>query len=1341
MDSPSRTVLIVDGVPASREQYRLLLLRNRQYSYTILEAFSGMQGLDLWQQHQPDAILLGYPLPDLADQVFLAQLQRLTQQSSLPVIPIVDQSSEELAAQAIAAGAQTYLLKDQLNAQTLRIAIDLTITNCRLQQQLQQSQAALQESKEQLKSTLNAVRTGLWEWNIQTGLIQWSDNLEPLFGLQPGEFDGSFQMFVEQLHPDDRDRVLTAIDRAVATGGDYEIEFRVLYPNGRIRWALSQGKVFYNEDRQPLRMVGNDIDITERKQVEAALRQSEQRYAALAKISPVGIFRTDAQGDCLYTNDRWCELAGLTPIEAKEKGWLDALHPEDRDRVCAEWYRAAELNLPFRSEYRFQTSQGIVSWLIGQAIPERDSDGNLIGYVGTVTDITGRKQVEQALQESEKQFRQLTENIDAVFWIRDTLTQYIRYVSPAYERLWGLDPRELYEDPQVWVNYIHPDDRASTEQAFWEKAPSGQFDQEYRIVLPNGHVRWVSDRCFPLYSETGEIYRFTGIAEDITDRKQFEEQLRQNEERFRASVETMLDCFAVYRSVRNQQGEIVDFQAEYINDAACHTSQIPKEQHLSRGLCELLPGHRDSGLFAEYCQVVETGQPLVKDSLIYEYEFGQQRLAKAFDIRIAKFGDGYIATWRDITDRKQVEAEAEAGRHILDALMEYVPEGITIADAPNVAIRRVSRYGQQLTGRSPDVLESIPAEEHADKWGIFYADGITPATGDVLPLTRAVQQGEIITDEEWVLRQPDGTKVTISCNAGPIYANGEITGGVIAWRDITARKQTEIDLQERNQHIQLLYETTRDLLSTNQPLTLIQSVFEDLKALVGLDIYFNYMLDKQQQKLHLTSYDGISTEQAEEIAWLDVGVAIRGTAVEQRSQIMQAHIQQCTDPKSELVRSLGLTAYCAQPLIAQDKLYGTLSFGSRSRLEFTPSEQNLFQAICDQIAIALERSELFHSLQQQTEELIRANRVKDEFLAVLSHELRSPLNPILGWAKLLQTRKFDRARTADALATIERNARLQTQLIDDLLDIARILRGKLSLEMATVDLVFVIESAIDTVRAAAVAKNIYLHSVLLQTGRISGDATRLQQIMWNLLSNAIKFTPNHGQVEVRLECVENQAQITVSDTGKGINPDFLPHLFESFRQEDATTTRQYGGLGLGLSIVRHLVEAHGGTIRADSLGEGHGATFTVQLPLLEPEPDDRNRPEKSLEQELDLTGVRVLAVDDEPDARELLSVLLAQYGAEVLTVSSAAEVLANLEFFQPDILISDIGMPNMDGFALIQLIRALPSEKGGQIPAIALTAYARQEDYQQAISNGYQHHVTKPLNPEQLVRVVMALMD
>ena len=372
-----------------------------------------------------------------------------------------------------------------------------------------------------------------------------------------------------------------------------------------------------------------------------------------------------------------------------------------------------------------------------------------------------------------------------------------------------------------------------------------------------------------------------------------------------------------------------------------------------------------------------------------------------------------------------------------------------------------------------------------------------------------------------------------------------------------------------------------------------------------------------------------------------------------------------------------------------------------------------------------------------------ANRIKDEFLAVLSHELRSPLNPILGWTRLLQNGKLDATRQREALATIERNAKLQTQLIDDLLDISRIMQGKLSLMVGPVSLTFVIMAAVETVRLAAEAKNIQiLLDLPTAIAPAAGDAARLQQVVWNLLTNAVKFTPHGGQVIVALRQLDQVAQIQVTDTGKGIDPQFLPHVFEYFRQADATTTRKFGGLGLGLAIVRQIVEMHGGSVWAESEGENRGAMFTVQLPVsLQVRSSDSEPLRDRSTTEAALSDLKILLVDDETDTREFQAFLLEQSGASVTAVASGFEALQALEKFTPDVLISDISMAEMDGYMLIQQIRLRPYNKGGKIPAIALTAYARHFDQQRALQAGFQWHLSKPVEPETLVKTIAALVQ
>ena len=401
---------------------------------------------------------------------------------------------------------------------------------------------------------------------------------------------------------------------------------------------------------------------------------------------------------------------------------------------------------------------------------------------------------------------------------------------------------------------------------------------------------------------------------------------------------------------------------------------------------------------------------------------------------------------------------------------------------------------------------------------------------------------------------------------------------------------------------------------------------------------------------------------------------------------------------------------------------------------------------------ALERhaDELERTVEERTHQLREANRIKDEFLAVMSHELRTPLNSILGWAHLVRAGALDEATSKRGLQTIERNTRLLGQMIEDLLDVSRIMTGKLLLEVRPIELGPVVEAALEAVRPATDAKNIQLETLLdPSVGVVSGDPTRLQQVVWNLLSNAIKFTPNNGHVEVRLARSGSNACIFVSDSGAGIGEEFLPYVFDRFRQADSTFSRQHGGLGIGLAIVRSVVEMHGGSVSAYSPGKGQGSTFTVSLPLLATGTNAglqieslMNERSPALEERLDLAGLVIMIVDDECDAREVLITILELRGAKVIAASSAPEALEMLAQAKngsvPDVLVSDIGMPAEDGFDLIGQVRAMGQERGN-IPAIALTAYAREEDRARVLQAGFQRHIAKPVEPAVLASAVASL--
>ena len=440
---------------------------------------------------------------------------------------------------------------------------------------------------------------------------------------------------------------------------------------------------------------------------------------------------------------------------------------------------------------------------------------------------------------------------------------------------------------------------------------------------------------------------------------------------------------------------------------------------------------------------------------------------------------------------------------------------------------------------------------------------------------------------------------------------------------------------------------------------------------------------------------------------------------------------------------LPVRSYLAVPVTAASgEVLGGLFFGHSRPGIFSEQHEQLAAGIAAWAGVALENARLYRVARE-------ADRLKDEFLAVLSHELRTPLNAIMGYARLLHGGILSGDKALRGLETLERNASALTQIVEDVLDVSRIVSGKIRLDVQPVELPLVVHNAIATVQPAADAKSVRLQTIIdPRVGPVSGDPDRLQQVFWNLLSNAVKFTPKKGRVQVRVERVNSHIEIVVSDTGIGIPPDFVPHVFERFRQADAGLKRATGGLGLGLSIVRHIVEMHGGSVHAASDGEGCGATFRVRLPLMivhddglrEPREHPRTEKRAPLTGLGNLAGVRVLAIDDEEDALGLLRVVLETAGAEVITMASAAEAIQRVAEVAPDVLVVDLGMPHMDGFEFIARIRGSEDAAVRDIPAAALTAMARSDDRTKALQSGFEMHLAKPIDPGELVASVATLV-
>lgn len=714
---------------------------------------------------------------------------------------------------------------------------------------------------------------------------------------------------------------------------------------------------------------------------------------------------------------------------------------------------------------------------------------------------------------------------------------------------------------------------------------------------------------------------------------------------------------------------------------------------------------------------------------------------------------------RNITERRRTKEQLLQTAAIVDnsddAIISKNLDGIILSWTPG-AERLYGYTAAETIGQSVTML-------------------IPPDRVDEEPhILEQIRRGEQVDHYETVRQRKDGTFVYVSLTVSPVRdTSGRIVGASKIARDITARKRAEEKLREQAEVIETVNRVGQTLAAELDQQKLVQAVTDAVTEISGAHFgsFFYNVHNEAGESYMLYTLSGVPREAFANFP-MPRNTDIFSPTFKGEGTVLIADVKK--DPRygknspyyGMPEGHLPVTSYLAVPVISRSgEVLGGLFLGHPAAGVFTERAARIIEGFAAQAAVAMDNARLYEAAQrarteaeqgaEEKERLFReaqeSSRLKDEFLATISHELRTPLTAILGWAHMMRTEEFGGEEAARALETIERNARAQSQLIDDMLDVSRIITGKLRIDVRPVDPNSFIAAAIEAVRPGADAKGVRLQRIM-DTGvvTVSGDPIRLQQVVWNLLSNAIKFTPRGGRVQVRLERVNSHIEIAVSDSGSGIAPEFLPFVFDRFRQADQRTTRQHGGLGLGLAIVRHLVELHGGSVRAESAGAGQGSTFTVLLPVapvyqstgteVRVHPAARDTlPIYECPDRLD--GLKVLVVDDEPDTRELLKVGLGRCGAEVTAVGSAAEALAAITAEVPDLLISDIGMPDDDGYELIRRVRQLPAHSGGKVPAIALTAYARVEDRMQALRAGFQMHVPKPVELAELVAVAASLIQ
>lgn len=698
----------------------------------------------------------------------------------------------------------------------------------------------------------------------------------------------------------------------------------------------------------------------------------------------------------------------------------------------------------------------------------------------------------------------------------------------------------------------------------------------------------------------------------------------------------------------------------------------------------------------------------------------------------------YVGIKRDITARKDDEAKLRRSESELIDFFENASVGLHWVSLDGT-ILRVNQAELDLFGytRGEYVGRNI-ADFHHDREVIE----------DILERLRA---GEVVRDYEARLRCKDGSIKTVRIDSSAYRENGRFVHSRCFTYDITDRRRTEHRLALQYAITRILSRSIDFVESTHE---ILQTVCESLGWQVGV----LWAADHQGEVLrcidlwHRPSLDvaGFENVCRDRTFPKEIGLPGRIWASGKPAWIPNL-TKDSNFPRAPFAERAGLRAAFGFPILLGDEVVGVIEFFSQ---EIRRPDQDLLDmigSVGSQLGQVHERKRAEEKLAQllvreraARAEAEKANRLKDEFLATLSHELRTPLNAVMGWSRMLKSGRLDNESSTHALEVIERNAWAQKQIIEDILDVSRVITGKLQLHLAPVDLVSVVKAALDAVCPALEAKNIKIETSYQEGLRIiAGDADRLQQVVWNLLSNASKFTPTGGVVDVKVSQDDSYLQIQVGDTGPGVDGDFLPHVFERFRQADGSTTRTYGGLGLGLAIVRHLVELHGGLIGVENVTSGSGAVFTVKFPLPSGELNLEAFPAPSTFEDTlpksELDEVRILVVEDDLDALDLITIDLAEHGAKVRGAASASEALALLRKEPFDLLISDIGMAELDGYNLIGQVRDLEGEKGDHIPAIALTAYARTQDRIRAIAAGFNTHVAKPVEIRELVTVVKCL--
>src|SRR5262245_5383794 len=1304
------------------------------------------------------------------------------------------------------------------------------------------AEQALRESEERLRRISEATQDSIWEIDLKTNQLWWSERMRPLFGSRPGDLQPGLDDWYDRIHPEDVGRVKARFDKFLRNDDrNWLDEYRFRRADGSYVYILDQAQKFYDERRRPILIAGAMSDITARVQAEEALRASEERYRLLTEISPDGVVIAGDDGTIHLANQSMQRMLCVTPeqvigrnlfdffpprfveqyrdcmtglltsdlpegqgeiafrrddgrvvpvdvsavrfdwegrqvaefiihdirgrkraeaererlhaeIEAErdrlrqileqmpigvviaeapsgrlifhnreaESLWRHPLLPSDDYQGYAQYGGLREDGGPCRAEeypyarslisgevikgeeMRYLRGDGTETFFSVDSAPIYDSQYRRVSVVGTFIDIAERKQAEDALRESEERFAKAFRASPDGLVISSISDGVILEVNDSWAALSGYDRDELIGKSTIDLGlYVHPADRQRMVAIMNEQ--NYVRDLEFMIKRKSGEERLIAFSAEPL--ELHGEHCWLTIVRDITERKRAEEALRESEERFAKAFRTSPDALVISRI---SDGVILE-----ANDSFVSLSGYDRDEVIGKSPIDL-------GLYVDPADRQRMVVILNEQNYIRYFECtmkrrsGEERLVSLSAEPLELHGEHcWLTIAHDITERKRAEEALRESEERFAKAFRASPDGLIITRQSDGLILEVNDSFGKLFGYASD-------EVLGKSWTQidFLVD-----PEDRLRAQAVLDEQGYIRDFEMAAKLKSGETLLVRISTEPIDLRGERCFVTII-HDITQRKRYEEALRKSEEQ-------------ARRQLSYVEAIYAT--APVGLcfvDTDLTYLSINER----LAEMNGRSVEE-------HLGRTVREVIAEAADQVepVYRHVIETGEPVLNTEMSTTSEEGVVRHFIVS---YYPIKNGGGRVLGVNVVVMEITQR--KKIEEDLER--LLVQEKAAREEAEAANRMKDEFLATISHELRTPLTSILGWARMLTGGGLTAPQARHALEVIAQSAQSQNRLIEDILDTSRIITGRLKLDAHPVMIEHIFHAAVDVIRPSAEAKGIALSEVVdAPDGVVFGDANRLQQALWNLLSNAVKFTNEGGGIEARLGRAEGQIEITVKDTGIGIDPRFLPHVFDRFRQADASSTREYGGLGIGLAIVRHIVEMHGGSVSASSPGKGRGATFMIRLPLISTlrvaprsgpcaeAPPSTPAERMVLENGHRLDGVRVLLVEDNPDTLDMLRFIFDEAGAEVIPATSVDDALDALERLRPDALVSDIAMPDRDGYDLIREIRSREPEQGGKIPAVAVTAYVRAEDRVRVLAAGFQMHIAKPIDPEELIAVVASL--